>query len=376
MLIKNALILKENFKFERGNIEFDTRINNFVSNFALESMDATGLMLIPGLIDMHTHGAAGFDCTRASDEYYADMCKYYVANGVTSFVLTTMSTPLPDLRAILENMAGLIRQTHDYAYPHGVYLEGSFINQDKCGSHLSQYLLEADITLLEELMDAARGYIKIISVAPEINNALPLIEYAAKHAVVSLAHTNAKYDLACKAVELGATNATHVFNAMAPISAREPGVIGAIIDNDKVFTEVIADGAHLHKSIVRMVFKLCGDNRVILVSDSIAPTGLDVDSYSVYGQDIHVSGKSAKLADGRLAGSVSNLMDCVRNCVEYGIPLELAIKAASINPARLLGVDKFTGSISIGKYADMVMVDRDLNVKMVFIKGKLVFSCI
>lgn len=374
MLIKNAFILKENFKFERSNVEFTDKIANFASNFALETVDAQGMLLIPGLIDVHTHGAVGFGYPDMNRDSYAAMTAYYAANAVTSFLLATMSLPQTELVSRLRGLAELMEQPHSSAYPQGIYLEGAFINPEKSGSHNPADLLKPDSELFAQFMDAARGHIKVLAVAPELENALPFIEAAAKQVVVSLAHTKADYEIANKAIELGATNATHLFNAMSPIAARDPGVIGAVIDNDKVFVELIVDGGHLHKSIVRMAFKMCGENRVLLVSDSVAVAGLGVGSYSAHGRDITVLGNSARLSDGRLAGSAVSLLDCVKKCTEIGISLEQAIKAASWNPARMLGVDKLTGSISIGKFADLVLLDRELNVKMVFVKGQLVYN--
>lgn len=373
MLIKNALILKENFKFERGNIEFDSKIGNFASNFALETIDAQGMLLIPGLIDVHTHGAMGFDINMPDTASYQAMSEYYAANGVTSFLLATMSMQVDHLTESLQRVSELMRDRQPAAYAHGIYLEGAFIGADKCGAHNAEYLLEPNQALLDKLVVAAKGCIRVVAIAPECKHALHFIEQAAKQMVVSLAHTVADYELACQAIELGATNATHLFNAMAPIMARDPGVIGAVIDNEKVFAELIADGTHLHKSIIRMAFKMCGDSRLILVSDSVPVTGLPPGRYTVGGQEILATSECARRPDGRLIGSTTNLLECVKKCTEIGIPLEQAIKAASLNPARMLGVDKETGSIGIGKSADLLLLDRDLNVRMVFVKGRPVF---
>lgn len=374
MLIKNAFILRENFKFERGNIEFDRTISNFASNFALETIDAQGMLLVPGLIDVHTHGAMGFDMGAPNAAAYQAMGEYYAEHGVTSFMLATMSMPKEQLRESLQTVANLMDEPHGAAYPHGIYLEGAFISGDKCGAHRAEFLLEPDRDLLEQLLAAAKGYIKVVAVAPELKRALPFIEAAAKDVVVTLGHTEADYELTGKAIELGATNATHLFNAMSPLSARNPGVIGAVIDNEKVFVEVIADGVHLHKSIIRLAFKVCGENRMILISDSVPTVGLGAGTYNVGGCEILAAADCARGADGTLLGSTLSLLDCVRKCREIGIPLEQAIKAASLNPARMLGVDKVTGSIGIGKAADLVLLDRDLNVRMVFVKGRKVFS--
>lgn len=374
MLIKNAFILKENFKFERGNIEFDRTISNFASNFALETIDAQGMLLVPGLIDVHTHGAVGFDMSAPDAGVYQAMTEYYASNGVTSFVLGTMSMPKAELLASLQRVSSLMQGAHSAAYPQGIYLEGTFISSDKCGAHKPEFLSEPDTELLGQLLAAAKGYIKVVAVAPELKKALPFIESAAKQVVISLAHTTAEYELSNKAIEFGATNATHLFNAMSPLSARNPGVIGAVIDNDKVFVEVIADGVHLHKSIIRLAFKVCGENRMILISDSVPVVGLGVGTYTVGGREIRAAADCARDADGTLIGSTLSLLDCVRKCTEIGIPLEQAIKAASFNPARMLGVDKVTGSIGVGKSADLVLLDRDLNVRMVFVKGHKVFS--
>lgn len=374
MIIKNANILMKDFNFKKGSLCISkgeiSSIDNEILTGNEEILDAEGLYLIPGLIDSHTHGCKGYDTCDKDLKGYSEMTKFYATNGITSFLFTTMTLPIEELKEILNILSRYIDDGEYYSYPLGIYLEGPFINSKKKGAQDERNILKPDIDLFYDLQRASNNKIKIVSIAPEISNGMDFINcISKKDVVVTIAHTNSDYETSIRAIESGVSSITHAYNAMPSFLHREPGVIGAAIDKN-VFVELICDGIHLHPSMIRAMFKLVDKDKIILISDSMSASGMSDGVYSLGGQEVILKGNKATLRDGTIAGSATNILQCIKNCVKYGIKLEDAVKAATINPATRLGVSDKIGSIEIGKQADIVLLDKDLNLVNVFIKGR------
>ena len=256
----------------------------------------------------------------------------------------------------------------------GINMEGPFISPAKKGAQDERNIISCDVDICRRFLKASEGLVKFIGIAPEESeDAVSFIKEVKDEVHVSLAHTNADYDTALAAFRAGADHAVHLYNAMPPFTHRAPGVVGAVADCDHVWAELICDGVHIHPATVRATFKMLGDDRIVLISDSMRATGMPDGVYTLGGLDVQVNGNRATLvSDGALAGSVTNLMDCMRTVVKkMDISLESAVKCATINPARCLGIDKEYGSITAGKYADLVLLDQDLNIKQIIKKGAL-----
>lgn len=257
----------------------------------------------------------------------------------------------------------------------GLHLEGPFLCKAKKGAQNEAFLHDPDPVMLHRLQEAAEGLVKLVTLAPEQPGSLEFIRGALADGVtVSLGHTTADYDTALAAYQAGARQATHLFNAMPPFTHRAPGVVGAAFDSPAVNVELISDGVHIHPSVVRAVFQLFGRDRVILISDSLRATGMPDGRYPFGGQEIEVHGNRATMAGdpNTLAGSVSDLMACMKTAVSFGIPLADAVTAAAVNPARVLGIDDRLGTLDAGKEANVVVLDQHLDVKAVLFHGKVV----
>ena len=224
--------------------------------------------------------------------------------------------------------------------------------------------------MFRRVQEKAGGLFKLCDLAPELPGSMETIDELAGEVRISIAYTTADYDTACEAFKHGARQVTHLYNAMPPFSHRAPGVIGAAFDNDNVAVELIADGVHVHPSVVRATFRLF-ENRVILISDSMMATGLDDGEYSLGGQAVTVRGNLATLHDGTIAGSATNLMDCVRSAVKMGVPLGQAIRSASTNPARAIGIEHDYGSLEPGKLANVLLLDEELNIHTILLRGRM-----
>ena len=325
--------------------------------------------LIPGLVDVHFHGAAGYDFCDGSKEAYRAIEGYENRHGITSICPATMTLPTEEIRKIVYTVAESNLQSL-----RGIHLEGPFISKEKKGAQKADYIIQADVELLKGLQKQANGLIKLVSIAPETQGAIACIEELKEDFHFSIAHTMADYETACKAFEAGADHVTHLYNAMPTATHREPSVLGAAADNEKIMVELICDGVHIHPSVVRNTFRMFGEDRVILISDSMRATGMDDGNYTLGGQDVIVKGALATLADGTIAGSVTNLYDCMKKAISMGISKEAAIKAATINPARSIGIDNVVGSIEAGKRADIVFVDKDLNREIVMLGGNMIIE--
>lgn len=243
----------------------------------------------------------------------------------------------------------------------------------KKGAQNGEYIHDPDIEMFDRLNKASGNIVKLLAIAPEREGAMELIEKRRDQVVLSLAHTATDYDTAIMAFEKGASHVTHLYNAMNPYTHRAPGLIGAAADKEKVEVELICDGVHIHPAAVRTTFKVFGDDRIILISDSMRATGLEDGDYTLGGQYVKVTGNLAALEDGTIAGSVTNLLDCMRTAVlKMGIPLESAVKCAAVNPAKSVGIYDQHGSISVGKKADVVLLTKDgLVLRQVIFDGKL-----
>jgi N-acetylglucosamine-6-phosphate deacetylase len=338
-----------------------------------EVIDAQGKYLIPGLIDMHFHGCMGMDVCDATEEAVQTLMLYEASVGVTAICPATMTLPAEELERVLENAAACAEKAvSGGADLVGINMEGPFISPVKKGAQDSQYIKKASVQIADRFLKASGGLVRFIGLAPEeSSNAAEYIRAMKDKVHISLAHTNAGYDEAKAAFDAGACHAVHLYNAMPAFSHRAPGVIGAAADSPHVTCEIICDGIHVHPSAVRGAFKLMGEERMILISDSIRATGMKDGVYTLGGQDVQVRGKEARLVtDGALAGSVTNLADCMRTVVrEMGIPLETAIRCATANPARALGIGDRYGSIEAGKKADAVLLNEDLSLCTVFKNG-------
>jgi N-acetylglucosamine-6-phosphate deacetylase len=250
-------------------------------------------------------------------------------------------------------------------------LEGPFIAKEKKGAQKEDHIIPANKEMLNDLQDKADGLIKLVTIAPETEGAMECIQDLKDEFHFSIGHTMADYETACKAFEAGADHVTHLYNAMKPSNHREPSVAEAAADDSDVFVELICDGIHLHPSVVRNAFRIYGDDRVVLISDSMRATGMTDGEYTLGGQEVAVKGALATLADGTIAGSVTNLYECMKKAISMGIPKEVAIKAATVNPARSIGVDKEVGSIEVGKKADILVVNEELVLEKVILGGKV-----
>ena len=339
---------------------------------AADTLDASGCYVIPGLIDVHFHGAMGHDFCDASDEGISAIAAYEASRGVTSICPTTMTLPEERLAPIVVSVAAHEAAAREAGIV-GINMEGPYIAPDKVGAQNPAYVRSASIEEFGRLQQQAMGLIKLVDVAPEQPGNLEFIRQMSHDVRVSVAHTCTSYDDACAAFDAGARHMTHLFNAMPALHHREPGPIVAGAERNDVTAEIIADGVHIHPAMVRLAFALFGDDRMILISDSLRACGLGDGEYELGGQQFFVKGNRATIANGSLAGSVSDVMACMRTAVRtMGIPLTSAVKAATVNPARALGLDGKLGAIAPGYQADAVVLDRDLNIKHVVLRGKAI----
>lgn len=366
MIIRNGRVLSGK-QFIRTDIRFDKYITavGAAKQSEAEELDAEGCYVLPGLVDIHTHGAVGEDFSDGSLSGLQPMAEYYAENGVTSFLATTMTLGEEALTAAMHAIRDFRPQRG--AKCAGVHLEGPFLCYTRRGAQAAEYLHKPNAELLARLNDAVGGRIKLVTVACEEEGAIEFIQTASKSCTVSLGHTEADYDTARRAFEAGAAHVTHLYNCMPPLHHRCPGVIGAALDAG-VSVELICDGLHIHPAVVRATYAMFGD-RCCFVSDSLRCAGMPDGDYELGGQKIRKRGGKATLfGSATLAGASVSLLDCLRNAVRFGIPPEDAAYAASTAPAAAVGLTD-VGAIEPGRCADLIVLDGDFNLKAVFIDG-------
>lgn len=362
MIVKGGLVYQEDKTFAEKDLYLE---NGVIVGSPKEltdrtEVDARGLLVLPGLVDIHSHGAVGHDFSDGDMEGLGKILAYEYSCGVTSYCPTSMTIGRDELRRIFKAM-GDFTEAPGMAHVAGINMEGPFLDVDKKGAHLAEHILAPDPAFFRECNAASGNRIRLVTLAPNVEGAFAFIEELRDEVVISLGHTGADYETARAAFQAGANHVTHLCNAMMPLEHRKPGLIGAAAEDENCYAELISDGIHVHESMVRAVFKLF-PGRVVLISDSMRATGMADGTYDLGGQQVTVNGKLATLASGTIAGSATNLYDCMRTAVSFGIPKEEAIAAATMNPAKSIGVYDEVGSLTPGKRADVVLADQDLKL--------------
>lgn len=372
MIIKNGKLLNDNFKFEDSDLEIGgEKIAKIAAGLSGdEVIDASGMYVVPGFIDSHTHGAMGVEYWEGTEGSYATMSEFEGKKGTTG-IFATISAAVNE--KMIKSIKGYQANKNDApgAKYLGIHLEGPFFNVAKKGAHLPENIRNTSIEEFKTFIEAGGEDIKIITLAPELPNAEETIKYIVEcGTTVTMGHTDATYDEAQKGVEWGVSRATHTFNAMSALNHRNPGVVGSALTNDKVDCELICDFFHVHPAVCKMVYDLKGVDKVIMITDSVVGAGLPDGTFR--NGTVIVKDQKTYLTDGTIAGGTSCLIDGIKNMVSVGVPLEDAVKMATINPAKSVKMDDKIGSLKEGKAADIVLLDKDLNIKYVFVDGKLI----
>ena len=371
MIIKNARILNSDFKFIDTDLELeDGKFSAIGETDKNADLDLGGKYIVPGLIDIHIHGAVGARCDDHSEESVFKIAEYLLGSGITSFAFTISSRSDSETLRAIENCRTYVDDGEKHAKIAGIHMEGPYLSMIRKGGMSETRIRRPDIDEFNHYYEAANGLLKLIAVAPEVDGAIDFIREASKKCTVSMGHTDAHYDTAMLAIEAGAKHVTHTFNAMRPYGHRDPAVLGAAFDSS-VMCECISDGYHLSPTTVRMLYKLVGVERLVLISDSCFAGLVD----GTYGSNDHVITVKDGLAtktDGTISGSCFHLMHSVRKAIEFGIPAEHAFKCATINPAKVMKIDDKVGSIEVGKCADFLVLDESYNLVSVYKNGKLV----
>ena len=373
MLLIHAKYLDEDFRLVQGDIEIeDGKILRVGKDLPRKEEDlavdcAGSYTVVPGFVDVHIHGCAGADTCDATREALEAMAAFLLAHGVTSFCPTTMTTSRETIQAAL--LAAKDMMDHPMeggARVVGVNMEGPFIAKERKGAQKEEDILPPDFPLFQRFYEESGGIVRLVDVAPEQPGGLEFVEKASQLCTVSIAHTTADYDQAKAAFDKGVTHATHLFNAMSGLHHRKPGVVGAVFDDSRVRGELICDGFYIHPAVLRAAFRLLGD-RALIVSDSMRANGMpEGEAFDLGGQMVTVHQGKALLPDGTIAGSVTNLHQEIKNLVSFGVPFEQAVKAATLLPARAIGLDGEIGSIAPGKRADLVVLDENLDIAAVY----------
>ena len=373
MFSTNARIFVDN-EFRLGAFEVvDGKFGAILpENVPADAIDLGGATVIPGLIEVHSHGCAGADFSDGDYEGLKAMAKQYAAWGVTSFAPASMTLPYDVLSKAFATAKQLVEENIEgLSVLRGIQMEGPFFCYAKRGAQNADYLQNPDFEGFKKLYDDCGGLVRIVDVAPELPGAAEFVAKASELCTVSIAHTDSDYDHAKAAVDAGVTHLTHLYNAMPAIHHRNPGVIPAAVENPKVRAEIIADGYHIHPSSVRLAFTMF-KNRMVLVSDSGRCAGKDEGyQFDLGGQMAELRGGVAKLVGtNTIACSASNMWTCLRNALSWGIPEAEAVRAATYNPACALGVQNEVGSIAEGLVADFLVCTDGYADKRVFLAGK------
>ncbi|MBO4475025.1 MAG: N-acetylglucosamine-6-phosphate deacetylase [Clostridiales bacterium] len=340
-----------------------------------EEYDLEGLTIFPGFIDLHIHGAAGADTSDGSVEALTRISSFLSRKGVTSFCPTTMMISKERLCRVFSSYEQAREGRCTGARFLGLRMEGPFLSKEKCGVQNTDY---AELPSKEFIEDLVRRFspedLSIIDISPELPGAMTLIREMKNDFVFSAAHTAATFSCCKEAISEGLHHATHLFNAMNPLHHHEPGAVGALLDDASVTCELICDGMHVHPAVLRFAITVLGEDRLVVVSDAMRASGMPDGEYDLGGKSVIVRDGRTDMGDGRLAGSTTNIHDEFKYLLALGVPLRTALRACTINPARVLHIDRDTGSLEVGKFADMVAMDDQYRIRKVWVQGRLVFD--
>ncbi|EIV99375.1 N-acetylglucosamine-6-phosphate deacetylase [Thermoanaerobacter siderophilus] len=379
LLLKHGEIYTQNEIIYNGDLLIsEGKISNIGKNLSTidaEIIDVEGKKIVPGFIDIHIHGGVGYDTMDATYEALNAISIHLAKHGVTSFCPTTMTMDVPYILNALKNINETMKKGTRGAQILGTYVEGPFISKEHKGAQDEKYIIQPDRELFDKFLEISGGNIKVIALAPEKDPDGSFAEHVTKKGVkVSLGHTNATYEEMRNGVDHGATIAVHTYNGMKGLHHREPGALGEVFLDDRLYSELICDFIHSHPAAVKILLKIKGTDRVVLISDAMAACGLGDGEYSLGGQKVYVKNGEARLENGTLAGSTLTLDKAVANITSLGIPLFEACKMVSLNPAKVIGIADRKGSIAIGKDADITILNSDLTVDMTMVNGKIVYK--
>lgn len=341
---------------------------------AAEEIDAKGSYVLPGFIDLHIHGGGGHDVMGNSFAALNEISKTLVKEGVTSFLPTTLTAAHEGLLAATESVRKAMDRSTEGAEILGVHLEGPYFNPQRAGGQPKEFMRPPSMQEVKEYIRASGGKIKILSLAPEMEGALDLIRFLDREGMVAaIGHSDATYEETLEAAEAGLRHATHTFNAMREFHHREPGTLGAVLTLDSISAEVIADGVHVHPASIKILIKCKGYEKVVVISDAIMGMGAPDGEYQLGGRAIIVQNGASRFKDGGIAGSAMSVGKGVKNLIRW-LDLELPqiIQMATLNPARAIGEEGRKGSLEVGKDADIIICDQELNVKMTIVRGRVV----
>lgn len=376
--IINGRIYTEEETIERGYIIVNNdkihtiEVGDYNGN--LKTFDAHGENILPGFIDIHIHGGYGEDVMDGSYKGLKHLSEQLLSEGTTAFLATTMTQSDSNIEKALKNVSEYKekQQKDQSAEIIGIHLEGPFISEYKVGAQNPKYVQRPSVDKINHFQKLSNKQIKIITFAPEVENALPTLDMLHDNIIFSIGHTAADFEQVNKATKHGARHITHLYNAGTSFHHREPGVFGAAWTNENLKTELIVDGVHSHPTSVKIAYKMKGKEHFYLITDAMRAKGKSDGEYDLGGQSVIVKGKEARLKTGSLAGSILKMNEGLQNLIYFTEDtLDNLWRVASLNQAKSLGIDEYKGSIKVGKEADIVIVDDEINVKVTIKSGKI-----